>query len=61
MRRRAIVLSFALLVGPCWQLAHDDPPSSSCEEDMACWDCNTMGNGLCGPDDPTPFEKDNTV
>lgn len=19
-----------------------------CEEDMSCWDCTTMGNGLCG-------------
>lgn len=19
-----------------------------CEEDMPCWDCTTMGNGICG-------------
>lgn len=19
-----------------------------CEEDMPCWDCETMGNGICG-------------
>ena len=19
-----------------------------CAEDMACWDCSTMGNGVCG-------------
>lgn len=19
-----------------------------CEEDMACWNCETMGNGVCG-------------
>jgi FkbM family methyltransferase len=21
----------------------------TCQEDMACWDCTTMGNGRCGP------------
>ncbi len=20
-----------------------------CTEDMDCWDCSTMGNGVCGP------------
>lgn len=20
-----------------------------CEEDQSCWDCETMGNGVCGP------------
>ena len=20
-----------------------------CAEDMACWDCETMGNRICGP------------
>lgn len=20
-----------------------------CEEDESCWDCETMGNGVCGP------------
>lgn len=20
----------------------------ACTEDMACWDCSTMGNGICG-------------
>lgn len=23
--------------------------SITCTEDMACWDCTTMGNGRCGP------------
>lgn len=35
---------------------HDAPPPPvTCMEDDPCWDCNTMGNGLCGPDDVTPF------
>lgn len=24
-------------------------PPISCQEDMACWDCTTMGNKECGP------------
>lgn len=23
--------------------------SAKCTEDMACWDCKTMGNKVCGP------------
>lgn len=26
-----------------------------CEEDMPCWDCETMGNRICGPI-PVPAE-----
>lgn len=22
---------------------------ANCEEDMPCWDCETMGNLICGP------------
>lgn len=29
---------------------------ATCQEDEACWDCNTMGNGLCSADDATPFQ-----
>jgi hypothetical protein len=25
------------------------PPAAVCAEDDACWDCSTMGNGVCGP------------
>jgi hypothetical protein len=24
-------------------------PPVSCYEDEPCWDCTTMGNGVCGP------------
>ena len=24
-------------------------PPLSCYEDEPCWDCTTMGNGVCGP------------
>ncbi|MFD5245063.1 hypothetical protein ACFWIW_10990 [Amycolatopsis sp. NPDC058340] len=27
------------------------PPVTSCEEDQPCWDCHTMGNKVCGPED----------
>lgn len=23
--------------------------NSACQEDESCWDCNTMGNKVCGP------------
>lgn len=26
-------------------------PTQVCVEDMACWDCETMGNKICGKDD----------
>lgn len=25
-------------------------PDPICFEDMACWDCSAMGNGICGED-----------
>ena len=27
-------------------------PPVECQEDMPCWDCETMGNRVCGPDSP---------
>ena len=30
-----------------------------CEEDMPCWDCETMGNRICGPI-PVPAEPEYT-
>jgi hypothetical protein len=27
-----------------------------CFEDEPCFDCNTMGNGLCSANDQTPFQ-----
>ena len=29
-------------------------PTPACQEDMPCWSCETMGNGVCGPT-PTGF------
>lgn len=26
-----------------------EPPTVDCQEDEPCWDCSTMGNGVCGP------------
>jgi hypothetical protein len=25
------------------------PVSITCQEDEPCWDCTSMGNGVCGP------------
>ena len=29
-------------------------PPARCEEDMDCWDCETMGNRICGPTQAPP-------
>lgn len=26
-----------------------EPVPADCQEDEPCWDCSTMGNGVCGP------------
>jgi len=30
-------------------VASCEPEPVACQEDDPCWDCATMGNGLCGP------------
>jgi hypothetical protein len=27
-----------------------EPQQQVCMEDMPCWDCDTMGNMVCGPE-----------
>lgn len=36
------------------------PSTTTCTEDMSCWDCTTMGNQTCGesPDYPAPQSPD---
>ncbi len=40
-----------------------EPPAAVCQEDEPCWDCETMGNWICGPittppsDDSHPIES----
>lgn len=44
----------ALLLSGCDKPATGTPspaPVASCEEDQPCWDCHTMGNKVCGPED----------
>jgi len=31
------------------QVPTTPPTTTVCMEDMPCWDCNTMGNLVCGP------------
>ena len=58
MRRKALALILALLAGGC--AIRSTPTSGTtttgtggvggvCQEDMACWNCETMGNKRCGP------------
>jgi hypothetical protein len=41
----AILASGMFLANP---VGLSDTQQVKCEEDMPCWDCETMGNGLCG-------------
>jgi len=39
-----------VLASPIDQLARfDEQVIANCTEDMDCWDCETMGNRICGP------------
>ena len=31
------------------EIAAADAAAANCAEDEPCWDCSTMGNGICGP------------
>ena len=48
----AIILSlmtgFGTVAG-CGTLTDQVVENINCEEDMPCWDCETMGNKICGP------------
>lgn len=58
MTRRIIIMILTTLFCASCATTHDspNPPTTRCFEDMPCFDCNTMGNGLCSADDSTPFE-----
>ena len=47
----AVALASALVIGGCSQ-STAPKAAEKCEEDQPCWDCNTMGNGVCGKDLP---------
>lgn len=56
-RGRAYLACAALIVGALNGAPHTAPapaPAVECIEDMPCWDCSTMGNHICGPDDARP-------
>jgi hypothetical protein len=52
-----VVILVAILIGWAFSTGQDrkehrtgliPPVSITCQEDMPCWDCNTMGNLKCG-------------
>jgi hypothetical protein len=44
-----LLLTLSAQVG-MWVGRHEPrAPMIVCEEDQPCWDCNTMGNRICGP------------
>jgi hypothetical protein len=71
-RRLGVILAAAILalIGTAIHegiITDEAPPATSpdllsdqpvCQEDMACWDCATMGNRICGP--VTTTEKEVT-
>lgn len=47
----AAVFAVVLLAG-CDKATGGRPaPVAACEEDQPCWDCHSMGNKVCGPED----------
>jgi hypothetical protein len=52
MRRLMFILLSSGLVasgiGLSVAVATDSPSAEQCEEDQACWNCDTMGNHVCG-------------
>ena len=47
-----LILGIAFLVcvfGPEYDGRGGTTPPATCNEDMPCWDCETMGNRQCGP------------
>jgi hypothetical protein len=52
MRRTITALLIALTVslGTVGTATAAPGPGTQCTEDMACWNCRTMGNRICGSD-----------
>lgn len=44
------VLALGLTLGACLSPVSEDlrPSEGACQEDEPCWDCETMGNLICG-------------
>lgn len=49
-----LILAILAMIGS-YQAPTVSPEATviTCQEDMPCWDCETMGNGICGPIAPT--------
>ncbi len=49
LQRFIVIYSIFLLGALVWLTVSLDSEETSCQEDMPCWDCKTMGNRICGP------------
>lgn len=54
-RLRAGLVALALTLGLLGVAVHRADAAEVCHEDQPCWDCETMGNRICGPI-PVPAE-----
>jgi len=46
-----IVMLLCFVAAPTLEGMWDDPlQKTTCEEDQSCWNCETMGNKICGPE-----------
>lgn len=45
----ALALFWIAVVAVVWVSLSGTRHTTRCTEDMACWDCKTMGNHICGP------------
>ena len=49
MLKLALLLAFNALHAINPADGHTHPAPAACQEDMACWNCEVMGNQICGP------------
>lgn len=47
--KRTIFLAMLLALAAIAPVEALNSSDSRCEEDMPCWNCETMGNKICGP------------
>lgn len=50
------VVAVATADAPVQRVGESYDFSQVCQEDEPCWDCRTMGNGICGPTKPATVE-----
>ena len=43
-----LILSWFIIAGSTIYIGHTIHKDNQCQEDQSCWNCETMGNKICG-------------